>query len=189
MLIIVGLILNITLLDSDPYEIIKLQSQKFVQILRETNDKDKAKSIIKNSLEEFVDFDYFAYLTLQKYWESINESQKKEFKINYKALIESIYTKKFNPKKEISIEVSEEVIWNDKKDKALISSKIKYEKSEVDLKYKFHKNEKDKWLVYDIVIDDVSMVNNYRKSFYKIMKEEGFNSLIKKIREKISKKD
>ncbi len=44
--------------------------------------------------------------------------------------------------------------------------------------------EKDGWRIVDIVIDDVSTVENYRSSFSKIIAQEGFDSLIAKLSKK-----
>ena len=41
------------------------------------------------------------------------------------------------------------------------------------------------WLVYDVIIEGVSLISNYRSSYQEIMKKEGFDGLLAKMQEKI----
>ena len=43
----------------------------------------------------------------------------------------------------------------------------------------------DQWLVYDVIIEGVSLISNYRSSYQEIMKKEGFDGLLAKMRAKI----
>ncbi len=56
--------------------------------------------------------------------------------------------------------------------------------TEILVKYKL-KKKGGKWLVYDISIEGVSLVNNYRKQFNSIMTRSSYEDLIKKLRTKV----
>ena len=43
----------------------------------------------------------------------------------------------------------------------------------------------DQWLVYDVVIEGISLISNYRSSYQEIVKKEGFDGLIAKMKAKI----
>ncbi len=45
-------------------------------------------------------------------------------------------------------------------------------------------NEGGKWMVYDVVIEGVSLVSNYRSQFNRIITGQGYNELVKKLRAK-----
>ena len=43
----------------------------------------------------------------------------------------------------------------------------------------------DKWQVVDVILDGVSIRNNLRSQFYKVIKKKGFNELLRKMDEKL----
>ncbi|HIJ58478.1 MAG TPA: ABC transporter substrate-binding protein, partial [Deltaproteobacteria bacterium] len=56
--------------------------------------------------------------------------------------------------------------------------------TEILVKYKL-KNKGGEWLAYDISIQGVSLVNNYRKQFNSIMTRSSYEDLVKKLRKKV----
>ena len=44
----------------------------------------------------------------------------------------------------------------------------------------------DQWLVYDVIIDGISLIKNYRKQFSAILDKENFSGLMAKLEEKIN---
>jgi phospholipid transport system substrate-binding protein len=48
---------------------------------------------------------------------------------------------------------------------------------------------KDHWVVYDVLTDDQSMLENYRAEFNKIITKESFDALLKKMKKKLDEKD
>ena len=51
------------------------------------------------------------------------------------------------------------------------------------------KKKGERWLVYDVVTDEVSMVRTYRTQFHKIITQESFDALLKKMQKKIEETD
>jgi phospholipid transport system substrate-binding protein len=58
--------------------------------------------------------------------------------------------------------------------------------TEILVKYRVKKSDRG-WLVYDISIEGVSLVNNYRKQFNSIILRSGYDDLVKKLKEKLAK--
>jgi phospholipid transport system substrate-binding protein len=69
-------------------------------------------------------------------------------------------------------------------DQATIRTKIlTKQRSEVPVDYRLLR-EGDRWRVYDVVIEGVSLISNYRNQFNKIIQTSSFNDLIAKLRAK-----
>ena len=47
----------------------------------------------------------------------------------------------------------------------------------------------DHWVVYDVVTDEQSMLENYRAEFNKIINRDGFDALLKRMKTKLAEKD
>ena len=72
-----------------------------------------------------------------------------------------------------------------KKDMTVVPITIVHEKEgEVDIDFKMKQSAK-KWLVVDVILDGVSMLNNLRSQFYKILKKNDFNELIRRMKKKL----
>jgi phospholipid transport system substrate-binding protein len=56
------------------------------------------------------------------------------------------------------------------------------------LNYHLHKVN-EKWLVYDVVIENVSLVRNYRNQFHRILEKKSYADLVETIRTKIQQLD
>jgi len=72
-----------------------------------------------------------------------------------------------------------------KKDIIVVPITVVHEKEgEVDIDFKMKQSTKN-WLVVDVILDGVSMRNNLRSQFYKILKKNGFNELIRRMKKKL----
>ena len=72
-----------------------------------------------------------------------------------------------------------------KKDMIVVPITVVHEKEgEVDIDFKMKQSAKN-WLVVDVILDGVSMRNNLRSQFYKILKKNDFNELIRRMKKKL----
>ena len=72
-----------------------------------------------------------------------------------------------------------------KKDMTVVPITIVHEKEgEVDIDFKMKQSAKN-WLVVDVILDGVSMRNNLRSQFYKILKKNDFNELVRRMKKKL----
>jgi phospholipid transport system substrate-binding protein len=69
-----------------------------------------------------------------------------------------------------------------------VNSKMRTSKGEeFTINYKLHRLGED-WRVYDLVIENISLINNYRSQFNRILTGSTYDELISKIRAKLSDK-
>jgi len=73
-----------------------------------------------------------------------------------------------------------------KGDKAMIYTDIVDKNLEVPIIYKLQENE-GKWLIYDMKIENVSLIVNYRRDFESIIRKEKFAGLVDKITQQLEK--
>ncbi|MDH3830781.1 MAG: ABC transporter substrate-binding protein, partial [Gammaproteobacteria bacterium] len=68
--------------------------------------------------------------------------------------------------------------------KAVVETLILTASADIPVNYKVYKKN-DKWWVYDVIIEGISLISNYRSSYQEIVKKEGFDGLIAKMKAKI----
>jgi len=156
-------------------------------ILHSTSDEDmrtKARAI----LEKFVDFEEFGRLRLDKQWDTLNQAQRTSYLAEFKELLQRTYLRRFKAGKEFKLEYRGDTRLNKTGDRAEVPTTVTTEDVGVDVDYRFYQKDGG-WKVYDIIVDDVSIMRNYRKSFLKVMSKDGFDALLAKMRSKTSEEE
>ena len=119
--------------------------------------------------------------SLAKNYKSRTEKEIEEFTTLFKRLLENSYASKIENYQDETINyVGEQV----KGSYAMVKTQIVRKDSSIAVDYKLI-NEGDGWTVYDFVIEDVSLIRNYRSQFTKIIKTESYGALISKLSKKI----
>lgn len=164
--------------------------EKILSIMRDETlavDEKKAqrRQMILSEVEARFDFEEMSMRTLARNWRVLNREEKKNFEQLFTKLLEDSYTTKIESYSGEKVLYKKEVI---NANKALVYTAIVKNKQEIPINYKL-KNEQDKWLVYDVVIEGVSLVRNYRTQFEQIFNKEKYSGLIKRMEEKIQKNE
>jgi len=170
-----------------PTEDVRKTTDKLIAIVSDPalKEPDKARekaTRIRKAVDERFDWEEMSKRTLARYWKRRTEREKEEFVDLFGKLLERTYLDKVEGYSgEKVLYVGERVDRN----YGIVVVKIVTKKdTEILVKYKL-KKKGGKWLVYDISIEGVSLVNNYRKQFNSIMTRSSYEDLVKKLRTKV----
>jgi len=157
-----------------------------MRILNDPNlmSKDKKKERV-NRLREIVDslfdFEEMAKRALGSHWRSRTPAEQREFVTLFRRFLEKIYADKSDLYEGEKITVGRQTV---DKDYAEVDSKIiNKQGEESSVLYRLRQAD-GKWKVYDVVVEGVSIVNNYRSQFHRIITQSSYEELIKRIKEK-----
>lgn len=140
---------------------------------------------IRVAVDERFDWREMSKRTLARHWKKRSDREKEEFVDLFGKLLERTYLDKVEGYSgEKVLYVSEKV---EGKYGIVIVRIVTKKDTEILVKYKL-KNKGSKWLVYDISIEGVSLVNNYRKQFNSIMTRSSYGDLVEKLRTKVEGK-
>jgi phospholipid transport system substrate-binding protein len=179
--------LNVLAQKDDPGTLVEKKYKLMLDFVRNAKDKKDLHEKLRKEMDTFVDYREISRQALIQYWDTLKDSEKKEYTEAFKALIQRNYVKRFDPQKEFAVEFQGNTEF--KEGKASVFSTIKWGKSEANVNYLFHKPDGKAWWAYDVIIDDVSMTKNYRNQFHKIYSKDGFKTLIAKINKKAKKEE
>lgn len=146
-------------------------------------DDKHIRTLIDELLMPHFDFERMSRWVLGKHWRKATAEQRTAFVGEFKSLLVRTYSSSL---KEYSDEVIHYFPFRGK-----LSSGDVTVRSEVQLpggfpipiKYRLYLKG-EKWLVYDISIDDISLIGNYRSSFSRQIRRLGLDKLIQKLAEK-----
>jgi len=173
----------------EPTEKIKQTTDKLVAILSDESLKSpekraEKKKRIREVVDERFDWEAFSRRSLGRHWKKMTKEEKKTFVSLFGEILESAYMARVGDYSGEKMSFVEESV--DGK-YALVQAKIMTEKyGEIPVKYRVRKKEND-WLIYDISVQGVSLVNNYRSQFNNILTKSSPHELIKRLQEKLDK--
>jgi phospholipid transport system substrate-binding protein len=119
--------------------------------------------------------------SLAKNYKNRSDEERKEFTGLFKKLLENSYASKIENYKDETINYVDEKV---KGKYALVRTQIVRKDGVIDVDYKMLKDN-GQWLVYDFVIEGVSLIRNYKSQFSKIISTESYAALVSKLSKKI----
>ncbi len=119
--------------------------------------------------------------SLAKNYNDRSDAERKEFTRLFKKLLENSYASKIENYQDETINYVDERV---KGKYALVKTQIVRKDGVVDVDYKMLKSNGE-WLIYDFVIEGVSLIRNYRSQFSKIISTESYAALVSKLSKKI----
>jgi len=136
---------------------------------------------VRKIANEIFDFGEIAKRSMARHWQPLTEAQRGEFVGLFADLLERSYISKIETYGGEKIQYSGERVDGEY---ATVSTKIITKNgTEVPVDYRMIKRA-DRWLVYDVSIEGVSLVSNYRTQFNKIIQTSSYNELVSKLKNK-----
>jgi len=168
--------------ETSPSQIVEESVNEILDLLRDqTLDQTDRRAKIRATIKTLFDFEAMSQRTLATNWRKATEQEREQFIDLFSQLIENTYIGKIEAYTDEKIEYPGEKI---KGSKAIVETLIIAASADIPVDYRLYKKG-DTWLVYDVIIEGVSLVSNYRSSYQEIVKKEGFNGLLAKMQEKI----
>ncbi|MDG4476389.1 MlaC/ttg2D family ABC transporter substrate-binding protein [Thiovibrio frasassiensis] len=156
-----------------------LQDEKLAVPARKAERKNRVVTIV----EKKFDFREMSMRALARHWRDRTPAEQDRFVFLFKTLLENTYIAK------IETYSGEKVVFKKttvQGNKAIVYSDLIRKNIETPVNYKLKSND-NSWMVYDVEVEGVSLVNNYRTQFASILSKENFAGLIAKLEEKVNK--
>lgn len=143
------------------------------------------KTRVREAVNERFDWREMSRRALGRHWRKRTKQEREAFTAVFAKLLERAYMQK------VANYSGEKVNYEDERvdgDYGAVTVKILTSKNEeISVEYRV-KKKTDNWLVYDISIEGVSLVNNYRTQFNNILRKSSFSELMKRLDEKVAQK-
>ena len=158
------------------------------EVIRVLEDKELKKpdraEERRRELEKVIG-DRFSYEEMAKralaaQWTKLNDKQRHEFVELFQRLLSNAYAGKIEGYSGEQVKYLNERL---KDEYAEVRTKITSGKAEIPLDYRLLKKSGE-WRVYDVVVDGISLVSNYRGQFAKVIRSSSYEDLVEKLRNK-----
>ena len=169
---------------ANPTEDVKKTVDEVVRIVADKEMKKnetKRRQSLKKAIGGIFDYSEMAKRSLGKHWTPRTPAEKTQFAELFATLLENSYAGKIESYNNEKIVYIKEIV---EEDHAEVKSKVVTAgRDEFTLDYRLFK-QNGKWMVYDVIIEGVSLVSNYRSQFNKIITNNGYDKLVQKLQSK-----
>jgi len=152
-------------------------------------EADAKHSELRRIVANFLDFEELAKRSLAKHWDTLTPKQRTDFTLTLRDLIERSYIKQIHGAPDYNLVFDKETVeGTNAAVTATLHATARGKKIEVAIEYKLLARD-NRWLVYDVITDEQSMLENYRAEFNKIINKESFDALMKRMKKKLEQKE
>ncbi|UCF01710.1 MAG: ABC transporter substrate-binding protein [Deltaproteobacteria bacterium] len=170
-----------------PLDTVERHVNEVLKVLRDPALQGEAnKEAKQEKIEAIADemFDYVALsrLTLGRNWRKFNGDQKKEFIQLYRSILEKAYMDRILSYTDEEVTFDKETMLSEKK--AEVQTHILTKSTEIPIFYRVYLKD-GTWKVYDVIIEGISLIKNYRTQFRDILANNPPEEVLKVLRKKI----
>jgi len=170
----------------EPLELVRTAIEKAVQVLKDPKSQPQDKKNeridrLREVLNPIFDYDEMAKRALGSHWRRRTPAEQEEFVKLFRDFLERVYSDKIDLYGGEKVLFGREIMDGDfaQVDSTLIRPKGE----EIAVIYKLRRAN-GKWKVYDAVVENISIVNNYRSQFDRVISSSSYEELVKRLQEK-----
>jgi phospholipid transport system substrate-binding protein len=156
-------------------EFVTIMSNTSVAELRATGLPEKARQLVFSRF----DFSEMTKRSLGAHWKSMDQREQREFIAAFTQRLLVFYGKSVRSTGNEKIEFTREV--RDGQQASVESKVISSNGDQTPIDYRLH-DVNGQWMVYDVVIDNVSLVNNYRSQFERVIAKSSVQDLLRRMK-------
>ncbi len=165
-----------------PTETVREAVDEITQILKDSSlAREEKWQRVGVIIDKRFDFRSMSQSVLATNWQRATAEEKRRFVEYFSQYLEDTYRTKIESYTNQRVEYLNETIQDDR---ALVDTVIVTDANRIPINYRLRIDEGE-WYAYDVVIEGVSLVNNYRSTFSAIVKTEGIDGLLVDLQSRI----
>ncbi len=170
-----------TAVAGEPTDQVRRSVDEVLKIVQSQPDGPARRTAVRQAANRLFDFEETAKRALGPHWQQRTPAEREEFVRLFSDLLEAAYVGKIDLYQGEKITYVGETVDGDQ---ATVKTRIVTKQgNEVPVDYRLSR-EKDRWRVYDVIIEGVSLVADYRTQFNKIIQTSSYDDLVKRMRAK-----
>ncbi|ROQ92138.1 MlaC/ttg2D family ABC transporter substrate-binding protein [Desulfosoma caldarium] len=173
-----------------PTEVIKDVTARALQLVHDCagnapEDIKARREAVRALALEYVDFEEAAKRTMGRHWRRMSPEQRSEFVRLFKDLLYFTYIGKLDS---YTCGEEEQIHYEGERVQgryALVKTSVRYQNQDVAVEYRMLQSG-GRWMVYDVVIEGISYVNNYRSQFDSLLVNRSVDDFLERLRQKVA---
>lgn len=175
-----------TATDSPATAYVRSKANEVIQIVNGVSERDARLEQLKAKTREVLDFPMLAERTLGRHWDARSETEKAEFIELMRELIETSYSTELGGEQLETDSYRVQFLGErERRGNYSVDSIVEVKGDAKYVTIRLVRGEGGAWRIYDVVTDDVSLVESYAESFDEIITEHGWSELTDRIQTRI----
>jgi len=144
-------------------------------VLQQTDvsEADK-KAAVSGTVQEYLNVESISRRTLGTYWDGATAKQRRQFSTLFIRILEGTYLNRMEGYSDGKVKFVRERV---KGNKAIVDTVVISKELEIPVQYKMI-YEDGNWQIFDLVLEGISLVRNYRSSYGEIIRRSGYDGLL-----------
>jgi len=173
----------------EPQDRLKVGIDKVIGILsdpalKSANKRKERQTKLRTVADSFFDWHELSRRAAAEHWNKFTPQQQEDFVASFSELLQKTYIRKLEKFNNEKVSFLKEQIEGNQ---AFVNTQVQMKDKNVPINYVMIKH--SQWLVYDVFVEGVSLVKNYRTQFSKILSKETPAMLLQRIKDKIKALD
>jgi phospholipid transport system substrate-binding protein len=168
----------------EPTDQIKTQLERVLKTVQDPELKKAGRAAerraVRKIAEDIFDFDDTAKRALARHWAQRTPAEREEFVTVFTDVFEHAYLSK------VDLLQGDRVVYlGDSIEAGVATVKTRLttkQGSQLNVDYRMHRGSSGRWLVYDVLIENVSLVDNYRNQFNSVIQRSSYQELVRKLK-------
>lgn len=171
--------------DAAPDALVKTTVSEVLSVIKQNKDKRVLHDLAEKKVLPHFDFRQMTQLAVGRSWREASPEQRKKLEDGFRSLLVSTYTTALTETatSDAKVEVKPAAVKPDQTDVTVRTVAKQSGRQPVAIDYRMNRTA-DGWKVYDVVVENLSLVNNYRGSFNSEISRSGIDGLIKSLEAK-----
>jgi phospholipid transport system substrate-binding protein len=167
---------------ASPTETVQAYTEAVIKVLEDPALKDQAqerREAVRKVAIEVFDVEETARRALGRHWQARTPTERQEFVQLFTDLLASSYLSKIDLYGGERVRLVDEKL--DGANAVVRTRVVTRQGTEVPVEARMHRRG-ERWLIYDVVVENVSLVSNYRSQFDRIIRTQSFDELLQRLR-------
>ncbi len=185
MMVAVGLtmVVSASAMASTPDQVVQERTEAVATVLAQPESEERTERLAA-TIDESIDFEFLASLALRGHWEERTDEERQEFMTLLRRLLQANYEERLGGYEldedyEIHYEESRE-----REDRAFVPAVIDGKERRESVVYRLYRDD-GQWVIYDVVVDDISLEETYRDGYVPIIEDHGWGELIERMERRV----
>ncbi|HET7160387.1 MAG TPA: ABC transporter substrate-binding protein [Burkholderiales bacterium] len=167
-----------------PDALVKSTADEVISVIRTTKDKKALRDAAEKKVLPYFDFRAMTQLAVGRHWREASPAQQKALEDGFRSLLVNTYTAALNVtalgKESVEVKPVEAKSENDVIVRTIVRTASR---QPIPVDYRMTRGA-DGWKVYDVIVENLSLVTNYRGSFTSEIQRSGIDGLVKALETK-----
>ena len=139
------------------------------------------RDLVTEQIMPHVDFRYLSRLVLARHWRTASEAQREAFMAAFRNMLMRTYADALLAYRDQEIRYLPNRNDPERRDAQVRTEIVPKDGQPIPVTYRLYRNDQGEWKIYDITVERISLVTNYRSTFDDQIRKHGLDGLIEQL--------